>query len=206
VISTRPEAVDRINTLSYLLRTTLADQIPECYPQIEKEILGTIGDALAKPDYAWPEFIDMGGFMDWYQEEESLFLKKLGDAFQFQKASETFTHTSCLLERMRGYQEYKFGRINKTGYSSEISHFIRSGVLTREQGLAELEQLGMTEKLPDCAEDYLRETGLTREEFLRHLGKPLPLGVKVHFAKVMARQKLRSLFSQKGRTQTRVNA
>jgi hypothetical protein len=203
-ISPRQEAVDRIGTISYLLRKALADEMPGRTREIEEEILGGIRRSLRQRDFSWPLYVDTGAFMDWYQEDESSFLKTLSDAFNFQKASDTFTHTSCVLERLRGYQEYNFGRINKTGYTGEISQFVRNGVLTRQEALLELERLGMTESLPDEAQDYAREIGLTMEEFRQLLGMPLPFSAQAHFARVVAMQVLRRLGPKKGRSQTKV--
>lgn len=200
-ISSRQDAEDRFGIISYLLRKALAVEMPGRAREIEEEILGGIGRGLRQRDFSWPMYVDMGAFLDWYQEDESSFLKTLSDAFHFQKASDTFTHTSCALERLRGYQEYNFGRINRTGYTSEISHFVRSGVLTRQQALGELERLGMTESFPDEAQEYAREIGLAMEEFSQRLGMPLPLSVRAHFAGVGAIQVLRRLWPKKGRTQ-----
>ena len=136
--------------------------------------------------------------MDWYQQDESVFLKTLADAFKFQKPSDTFTRTSCQLERLRGFQESNIAKIDKMGYTSEMSHFIRSGVLTRQKALLELERLGMNQALPEEAETYIREVGLTKEEFLPRLKKPLPLSLRLHYARVGARRALKRLRSKKG--------
>jgi hypothetical protein len=203
-ISPHQEIVDRLGTISYLLRKALAVEMPERIGEVEEEILGGFRRGLHHRDFTWPHYVDMGAYIDWYQMDENTFLKTLSDAFGFQKGSDTFTHTSCSLERLRGYQEYNFGRISKTGYTGEISQFVRSGVLTREKALLELERLGMTSSLPDESEHYCRETGLMMEEFRRHLGKPFPLSVRAHFGRVIAGQRVRRLWPGKGRSQTKV--
>jgi hypothetical protein len=69
--------------------------------------------------------------------------------------------------------------------------------LSREQGLLELEGLGMTNTLPEEVEHYCRELGLTMEDWRRYIGRPLPLSVKLYFARNLALQKLKSFWSSK---------
>lgn len=197
-ISPRQEVKDRLGIFTYLLRKTLRDEIGKNRTEeVIEEILGNIRRGLRDKDFPWPKYVDVGAYMNWYQEDESSLLKKLSEAFKFQKPSDTLTHTSCMLERVRGYQEYNFPKVDKTGYSSELSHFVREGVVTRQEALIELEKLGMTESVPDEVQDYLKEVGLTMEEFQQRLRKPLPLFIRAYFARVLAMRALRRLWPKK---------
>jgi hypothetical protein len=192
------EAAERMGTISYFLNEAARKEAPERREKIVEETIGEILPAMRRKDFQWPFYVDMGAFIDWYRQDETSFLKTLSDSLHFQKPSNTVTHTSCWLERLRGYQEYNIGKIYSPGYTVEISNFIRDGILTREEGLLELEKFGMTESLPEESRDFIRELGISPEEFKERLNMPLPQSVKFHFAWVKTRRKLRNLFSKDG--------
>jgi hypothetical protein len=196
-VSVLQDVGDRLATVHYLMRRGLEKDMPERMEEIEEETLGCFYRGLRQPEFAWPEYVDMGTYINWYQEDESTFLKTLSDALNFQRGSDTFSHTSCSIERLRGYYEYHFGRIEPTYYSGEISLFVRNGVLNRQQALLELERLGMTDSLPEEAETYCQEIGLTMEDWHRYFGKPLPLSVKAYFVRAAALRRLKSFWHPK---------
>lgn len=192
------EETYRFSLLAYLLRKAVGDEIPEKAGEILEECLGNIQQALQRQDFPWPQYLDLGAFLDWYDQEESCFLKTLGDAFGFQKPSNTFTRTSCKIERLRGYQESNIAKIDKTGYASEMSHFVRSGVLSRQAALLEMEKLGMTPFFPEEAQIYTSTLGLSMEEFEKGLRRPLPFSVRAQYARSSAIRALKGLWPKKG--------
>ncbi len=196
-VSMRQELSDRLAPVHYMIRSGLEKDMPDRLGEIEEETLGCFYRGLQDSGFPWPEFIDMGTYINWYREDLD---KVLSDAFHYQKGSDTFAHTSCYNERLRGYYEYNFGRIEPVYYSGEISQFIRIGVLTRQQGLVELELLGMTDSLPKEAEDYCRKLGLTMEDWCRYIGRPLPFSVKLYFARRIAWRRVKSFWGDSFKT------
>ncbi len=199
-ISPRQEVHDRLGIFTYVLRKALSDEIGKKRTEVVlEEILGGISQGLKQENFSWPYYVDMGAYLNWYREDESSLLRTLNNSLGFQKPSNTLTHTSCHLEKVRGYQEYNFPKVDKTGYAAELSHFVRSGILSRQDALAELEKLGMTETLPDEVHDYVREVGLTIEEFNQRVRQPLPFFIKAYFLRVAITRKLRGLFAIKSK-------
>ncbi len=197
-ISPQQEVQDRLGIFTYVLRNSLADEIGKNRTEeVLEEILGEIRRAAKQKDFPWPYYVDMGAYLNWYREDESSLLKTLSDALGFRKPSDTLTHTSCQLERVRGYQEYNFPKVDKTGYSAELSHFVRCGVISRQDALTELKKLGMTENLPMEVHTYVREVGLTIGEFNQRVSQPLPFFIKAYFLRVAATRRLRNLFKKK---------
>jgi 3'-phosphoadenosine 5'-phosphosulfate sulfotransferase (PAPS reductase)/FAD synthetase len=190
------EAKERMGTISSFLRKAVNLEMPNRSKEIEAKTLGGVLKAMNQRDFSWPHYVDLGAFVDWYREDEGALLKVLGDTLHFQKASHTITHTSCWLERIRGYLEINLERLIIPRYAVEISSLVRDGVLTREEALLEFEKFGMTGSLPEETQDYLREVGLTMEEFKGRLKMPLPWPVKIHFVRLKALQALRRLLSR----------
>jgi hypothetical protein len=201
-ISPRQEVQDRLGIFTYVLRNSLADEIGKKLTEgVLEEILGEVRQAAKQDDFPWPHYVDMGAYLNWYREDENSLLKTLSDTLGFRKPSDTLTHTSCQLERVRGYQEFNFPKVDKTGYSAELSHFVRGGILSRQEALIELEKLGMTENLPEEAHTYVREVGLTIDEFNQRVRQPLPFFIKAYFLRVAMTRKVRNLFKRKSSKQ-----
>jgi len=179
--SSHPEVENRFNTIFQVLRKALLPEFGNRTGEVLEEIVGGIHRAWKQRQFPWPHYVDMGAFMNWYKGDETSFLKTLEDAFQFKKPSDTFTRTSCQLERLRGFQEFNIGKMDKAGYAAELSHFIRSGILSREIALNEMKKLGMAEEFPEEALIYLQELGLSKEEFTQRLHQPIPYFIRAHF-------------------------
>jgi hypothetical protein len=139
--------------------------------------------ALKDPDAVWPDAISLGYYFDWNKNEEDV-LKTLREAFQFEKPFSTMTHTSCELGAVGGYWEHthplKTGIIRRRelprAMEFETSMVVRSGGMTRERGLRELELHGISsERIPeDDISNYIEKVGITREQFDRYSARKRP--------------------------------
>ncbi len=129
--------------------------------EILNALLGPLGKYVGEgSDITWPKFIPLSNYVNWMKTDE--LAGTLASALNYKKAASTTTHTSCIIEPVKGYLEYKRG-LNEM--ASEISCFVRNGTISREEGIQEAEKMGIADRLPDNVEDFNKFLGLTMAEF-----------------------------------------
>ena len=144
---------------------------------------------LDRPEQEWPSSLVLGTYVDWNVNEEKV-VQSLADDFGFEKPQPLIGHTSCHLSPLRGHLETKRRHLyGKRGsileqmkrmfgvgrLEAEVSEYVRTGLLTRAEGLRELEALGVIGPPPVAIiEDFCRGAGLSLDEFKTYSSQRLP--------------------------------
>jgi 3'-phosphoadenosine 5'-phosphosulfate sulfotransferase (PAPS reductase)/FAD synthetase len=129
--------------------------------EILDSLLGPLGKyATEDSDIAWPKYVPLANYVNWMKMDE--LEQTLAKAINYKRAASTTTHTSCIIEPVKGYLEYKRG-LNEM--ASEISCFVRNGTISRDEGIREAESMGIADRLPDNVDVFNTHLGLTMAEF-----------------------------------------
>jgi len=100
-------------------------------------------------------------YINWERERV---IDALARRFRFEVASPTVAHTNCWFEPIRGYVDSKIGHLS---YEREVSYEVRTGAITRQEGLDNLAMLGITAVHEDVLDRFLHLAEMSRDEFDR---------------------------------------
>lgn len=121
-------------------------------------------DPYTKPESKvdlYPALVPLSNYINWMKKDDLISL--LEKNINYVKAADAFAHTSCMIEPIKGYLEYKR---NATEIISELSTIIRSGGLTKEEGLVDMDKMSLTGKISeDDIQLFCDFIKITREEF-----------------------------------------
>jgi hypothetical protein len=142
----------------------LNENVPDQADELLEKLLGPLRRCVENDDgMEWPKFIPMANYISWM---DSVKLEAtLADAFNYKKAAKTTTHTSCVIEPVKGYLEHKR---KLTEMSMEISCFVRHGLISREEGIIEAESMGIADAIPEEVSDFNELFGISMKEFKKY--------------------------------------
>ena len=131
-------------------------------------MFGPLKKCLARKEVQWPIYLPLSNYVNWLQDRDEL-MRILQEECDWKKPGGTFTHTSCTLEPIKGYMEYRKG-LHET--AAEICCNIRMGTMTRKEAIEEMKHLYMDGTRPDKEiASFCRVIGITEEEFDKNIGK-----------------------------------
>ncbi len=150
--------------------------------KIVDRLLGPFLRAMREP-LTLPAELHLGHFFNWNKNETGI-LRMLEEAFAFQRPDDVIFHGSCELSKIRGYGEYVARPDLLAGSRDKPVHFImeyemaaivRSGALSREEGLREMEKVGIGSRVPDeTIQHYIEKVGISRADFDRNAWSKQP--------------------------------
>jgi len=139
----------------------LTENEPDLAEELLEKLMGPLGNCVENSEgVEWPKFIPMANYIDWMSSTE--LEATLAETLNYKKAAKTTTHTSCIIEPVKGYLEHKR---NLTEMAMEISCFVRHGVISREEGLKEAESMGIMDAIPEEVSAFNKLLGISMKEF-----------------------------------------
>ena len=136
--------------------------------KVMEEMFGPLEKCLAQKDVQWPIYLPLSNYVNWLQDRDEL-MRILQEECGWKKPGELFSHTSCTLEPIKGYMEYRKG-LHET--AAEICCNIRMGTMTRKESIEEMKQLYLDGTRPDeKIASFCKVIGITEEEFDKNIGK-----------------------------------
>ncbi|NVO11323.1 MAG: hypothetical protein HXX16_15280 [Bacteroidales bacterium] len=137
---------------------------------ISKEILNEFFEKInhiknnLPEDIMYPHFLPLSNYVRWTSFaglEQTL--KEIG----WQNPAKTVSHSSCMIEPIKGYIESKH---NLNELRAEISYMIRCGGITRDMGIEELEKMSFnTNKPPENLNMFCNFIFIDENQFLKYL-------------------------------------
>lgn len=131
---------------NHYMSSALKAQTPDDHDDIMDHLFGRlkphVGMSVRKKRY--PVMLPLSNYVNWtsMKDLEKIIETELG----WKKPADTYMHTSCLIEPVRGYIEYE-KKLNEM--SNEMSNMIRIGAVTRDECLEEMTLMGMDGNRPD---------------------------------------------------------
>lgn len=118
----------------------------------------------------FPAMFPLSEYAGWSSFEELYDI--LGTHLNWKRPSQAFARTSCRVEHIKGYTDHLK---NEDGMRKEISHYIRKGMIPREEGIVELNRLCLDGKKPTGQKlnEFLDIVGATEAEFDSTILKPM---------------------------------
>jgi len=143
-----------------LSREALAMFLGDCAAEEKEDIIAEMtkyqSEALGnieKMDF-FPAMFPLSEYAGWSSFEELYDI--LGTHLNWKRPSKAFARTSCRVEHIKGYTDHLK---NDDGIRKEISHYIRKGMVPREEGISELSLLGLDGKKPANLKVFLDVVG-----------------------------------------------
>jgi hypothetical protein len=129
----------------------------------QREALTTI----EKMDF-FPVMFPLSEYAGWNSFEE--LYEILGEHLNWKRPSKAFARTSCRVENIKGYTDHTK---NFDSMRKEISHYIRKGMIPREDGVAELSLLCLDGEKPPNLNEFLALLDITESEFDSLIHQPI---------------------------------
>jgi hypothetical protein len=108
----------------------------------------------------YPVMVPLSSYINW-MELDSL-KETLTKHMNWKQAAKSISHTSCMIEPIKGYLENKK---NLQEMSSELSNLIRAGFMTREQALDDMQKMCLDGALPNNLNEFCDFLDISEDEF-----------------------------------------
>lgn len=106
-----------------------------------------------------PIMVPLANYVDWSDMEK---LEQILATIGWKNPNDAYVHSSCIIEPIKGYLEAKR---NLTEVTMELSQMVRSGSLTREQGLDEIKIMHMSNDNPPDLRAFCEFLKINEKEF-----------------------------------------
>lgn len=139
-----------------------AQEDKETAAKIMNQIFGPLEECLEThtdpEDY--PAIIPLANYVLWMERDK--LERTLFDKIGWQPPTNTFVHSSCLIEPIKGYLEFKGGM---SEIYHELSSIIRGGYMTREDAMHDIEKFNLRDEEPQVLDLFLDFLSLPKNEF-----------------------------------------
>ena len=150
-----------------------------------REILGDLENcANSNTIDFYPVMIPLANYIDWTNMEK---LEKTLSTIGWENPNKTSVHSSCVLEPIKGFLET---RRNLSEVTAEINQMIRTGSITRDQGIKEMDKMSMDKEKPEGLEYFCDFFNISEEEFFYYADHYDKYPVIVNFFVQRFRQKV----------------
>lgn len=153
----------------YLMHKVAAKkQDPALLEVLNNQVFGPLKECVDRGlNNSFPVFVPLSNYVSWVDKDEIKELLK--EHLDWQCPEDLYVHTSCSIEPIKGYMEYKSGLAETR---SELSVSIRTGGVSREEALKDLQLMNMDGIRPDEAiKGFCNTFDISEEEFDEYLGR-----------------------------------
>ncbi|MEN8141412.1 MAG: hypothetical protein ABFR97_09345 [Thermodesulfobacteriota bacterium] len=165
-----PEATSHLESIKHFYdvwSNVFADAVkaqedPETAEKIMEQLFGPLKECLETytdpADY--PAIIPLANYTLWMEREK--LEATLAESIGWQRPCDTFVHSSCIIEPVKGYLEFKGGM---SEIYHELSNIVRGGYMTRDAAMYDISTMNLCDEEPQELDHFLRFIDIDKDEF-----------------------------------------
>lgn len=108
----------------------------------------------------YPAIIPLANYVLWMEREK--LEKTIAENIGWQRPCDTFVHSSCIIEPIKGYLEFTGGM---SEIYHELSNIVRGGYMTREAAMHDITTMNLSDKEPKELDFFLNFLALPKDDF-----------------------------------------
>jgi hypothetical protein len=123
----------------------------EMTAKIMDTLFGRLGDYLKthKDPADYPVVIPLSNYVSWFKRGE--LVQTLEQNLGWKRPADSFVHSSCLIEPIKGYLEFK-GKMDEIHH--ELSYLVRGGFMKREEAMKDLDAMNVNDREPSVMKPF----------------------------------------------------